>query len=218
MHCYLTWRGKGSASRWVVSWLWSLGWDFLTENSFPLMSVKELCQTVPQFRCFLHNLQAACFSNEPIDLFSRYSQLECGRLWHIAFRILVPLDQGNGRFQQVSAVSSGKGWWPSSSSGLEQQGERCCTNGLPMCKHQHSKAGTESWGGKTWQWIKEFCPQNSLFAPNQLSTLFFSMKIAESGKIVLVSCVIDFHDIQVWLRLSSLNLNSCGLKISIRPS
>ena len=34
------------------------------------------------------------------------------------------------------------------------------------------------------------------------------MKMAESGKVVLVSCIIDFDDIQVWLRQFSLNLKS----------
>ncbi len=42
-----------------------------------------------------------------------------------------------------------------------------------------------------------FCHKNSLFRHNRFSTLFFSMKVAESGKIVLVSCIIDFKDIQV---------------------
>jgi hypothetical protein len=42
-----------------------------------------------------------------------------------------------------------------------------------------------------------FRHQNSLFRHNQFSTLFFSKKVAESGKIVLVSCIIDFEDIQV---------------------
>jgi hypothetical protein len=41
-----------------------------------------------------------------------------------------------------------------------------------------------------------FRHKNSLFRHNRFSTLFFSMKIAESGKIVLVSCIIDFKDIQ----------------------
>ncbi len=48
----------------------------------------------------------------------------------------------------------------------------------------------------------------SLVRHNRFSTLFFSMKIAESGKIVVVSCIIDFKDIQVWLRQFSLNLNA----------
>jgi hypothetical protein len=42
-----------------------------------------------------------------------------------------------------------------------------------------------------------FRHKNSLFRHNRFSTLFFSMKIAESGKIVLVSCIIDFKDIHV---------------------
>ena len=35
------------------------------------------------------------------------------------------------------------------------------------------------------------------------------MSMAESGKIVLVSCIIDFDDIQVCLRLFSLTFNAC---------
>ncbi len=42
-----------------------------------------------------------------------------------------------------------------------------------------------------------FRHKNSLFRHNRFSTIFFSMKIAESGKIVRVSCIIDFKDIQV---------------------
>jgi hypothetical protein len=48
-----------------------------------------------------------------------------------------------------------------------------------------------------------FSPQNSRFGHNRFSTLFFSQKI------VLVSCIIDLKDIQVWLRQFSLNLNVC---------
>ncbi len=47
------------------------------------------------------------------------------------------------------------------------------------------------------------------FRHNRFSTLFFSIKIAESGKIGLVRCIIDFKDIQVWLGQFSLNLNAC---------
>ncbi len=39
--------------------------------------------------------------------------------------------------------------------------------------------------------------ENSLFGHNRFSTLFFSMKVAESDKIVLASCILDFKDIQV---------------------
>ena len=35
------------------------------------------------------------------------------------------------------------------------------------------------------------------------------MKIAEFWKMVLVSCIIDFDDIQLCLRLFCLNLNIC---------
>ena len=34
---------------------------------------------------------------------------------------------------------------------------------------------------------------------NRFSTLFFSIKVAESEKIVSISCIIDFKDIPVWL-------------------
>ena len=54
-----------------------------------------------------------------------------------------------------------------------------------------------------------FCPQKPHFAHNPFSTVFFSMKMAESKQIVLVSCIIDFDDIQVWLRQFSLDLNAC---------
>ena len=37
------------------------------------------------------------------------------------------------------------------------------------------------------------------------------MKMAESENIVLVSCIIDFEDMQVLLRLFSLSLNACKI-------
>ena len=46
--------------------------------------------------------------------------------------------------------------------------------------------------------IQFFFPTNFHFFPIIFtSTLFFSMKMADSGKIVLVSCIIDFDDVQV---------------------
>ena len=42
-----------------------------------------------------------------------------------------------------------------------------------------------------------FVHKNSLFAHNQFSSLFFSMKMTQSEKIVLVSCFIDFDNMQV---------------------
>jgi hypothetical protein len=42
-----------------------------------------------------------------------------------------------------------------------------------------------------------FRHRNALFRHSQFSTLFFSMKEAESGKNVLVSCMINFKDKQV---------------------
>jgi hypothetical protein len=42
-----------------------------------------------------------------------------------------------------------------------------------------------------------FRHRNALFRHSTFSALFFSMKVAESGKIVLVSCIIDFKDKQV---------------------
>jgi hypothetical protein len=37
------------------------------------------------------------------------------------------------------------------------------------------------------------------------------MKMTESGKIVLVSLIIDFKEVQLWLRVFSLNLNTYGV-------
>ena len=54
-----------------------------------------------------------------------------------------------------------------------------------------------------------FCLKNSLFSHTRFATLFFSMKLTESEKIVLVSCIIDFDDIQVWLSMFSSNINAC---------
>ena len=39
--------------------------------------------------------------------------------------------------------------------------------------------------------------KNSLFAHSRFSTLFFSMKMAESEKLVFETCIIDFDNIQV---------------------
>ena len=41
------------------------------------------------------------------------------------------------------------------------------------------------------------------------SNHFFSMKMAESGKIVLVTCIIEFYGVQVSLRRFGLNVNAC---------
>ncbi len=41
-------------------------------------------------------------------------------------------------------------------------------------------------------WLQKFT-----FGHNRFSTLFFSMKVAKSEKIVLASCIIDFKDIQI---------------------
>jgi hypothetical protein len=46
-----------------------------------------------------------------------------------------------------------------------------------------------------------FSPQNAFFRHNQFSILFFSMKVAESRTIVLVSCIIDFKDIRFNIRV-----------------
>ncbi len=54
-----------------------------------------------------------------------------------------------------------------------------------------------------------FRHKNSLFRHNRFSTLLFSMKVAESGEFVLVSWIIDFKDIKLWLRPFSLSLNVC---------
>ena len=53
------------------------------------------------------------------------------------------------------------------------------------------------------------------------STHFFSMKTAYSGKIVLVTYIVDFDDIQVWIRLFSLVLNASKVMmifLKIRPN
>ena len=49
----------------------------------------------------------------------------------------------------------------------------------------------------TMQARKKIAHKNSLLALTRFSTLFFSIKIAESGKIFLVSCMVDLDDIQV---------------------
>jgi hypothetical protein len=54
-----------------------------------------------------------------------------------------------------------------------------------------------------------FGHENSLFGHKRFSTLLFSMKVAESEKIVLASCIIEFKDLSVLLRHFSLNLNAC---------
>jgi hypothetical protein len=39
------------------------------------------------------------------------------------------------------------------------------------------------------------------------------MTIAESMEIILGSCIIDFYEIQLWLRSLSLSLNICKITI-----
>ena len=68
-------------------------------------------------------------------------------------------------------------------------------------------------GLATLAWCILFLPTKNLFLPqvlghNQFFTIFYSMKMTESEKIVLVSRIIDFDDLQVSLRLFSFNLNS----------
>ena len=53
-----------------------------------------------------------------------------------------------------------------------------------------------------------FPHKNAPSPHNRFSTHFFSMKIAEFWKMVLVSSIIDFDDIQFWLRQFCLNLNT----------
>ena len=72
--------------------------------------------------------------------------------------------------------------------------------------------------------------KNSLLSHNQFSTLFFSMKEAESGEIVIVSCIIDFKDRQLiktfydgFLEIFRPNfeedhLNFAGLEIQAKMS
>ena len=64
------------------------------------------------------------------------------------------------------------------------------------------------------RWCISFCPQNSLFAQKWFSVPFlfqwwWHCIMAEMEKFVLVSCIINFDDVQVWLRLFSLSLNAC---------
>ena len=71
-----------------------------------------------------------------------------------------------------------------------------------------------------WGWYIGFLQKSSTVPLNRFSTLFFSMKMTESGKIVLVSCIVDFDDMQAWLRLFSLNLHACksSSNFSLRKS
>ena len=71
----------------------------------------------------------------------------------------------------------------------------------------------------TFAWINSFSPtkivKNPLLHHNWFSTHFFSMKMAEFWKLVLVSSTIDFNDIQLWLRRFGLNLNICKVMTEI---
>ena len=53
-----------------------------------------------------------------------------------------------------------------------------------------------------------FAHKNSLFAHNRSATVFSSIKLADSEKIISFSCIIDFNDIKVWIRVFSLSLNA----------
>ena len=57
--------------------------------------------------------------------------------------------------------------------------------------------------------IHFFFHKNALFPHNRFSTHFFPVKMAELGENALVSCIIDFNDIQLCLRQFCLNLNIC---------
>ncbi len=58
-------------------------------------------------------------------------------------------------------------------------------------------------------WYIFFFATKFTFSHNRFAALFYSMKVEELGKVVLVSCIIYFKDIQVWLRQFSFNLNAC---------
>ncbi len=51
-------------------------------------------------------------------------------------------------------------------------------------------------------------PPKALFRHNKLFALFSSMKAVELKKIVLVSCIINFKDVQLWLRVLEIALIS----------
>ena len=51
-----------------------------------------------------------------------------------------------------------------------------------------------------------FPHKNALFPDSRFSTHFFSMKMAELGENVILSCIIDFDDIQLCPRQFCLNL------------
>ena len=51
--------------------------------------------------------------------------------------------------------------------------------------------------GTCWQMMHFVVPTKIIFLPSRISTVFFSMKMAESKQIVLVFCIIDFDDVQV---------------------
>ena len=63
-----------------------------------------------------------------------------------------------------------------------------------MCR-QHNAACCPSPDGGAHELI--LFPHKKLFPHSRFSTHFFSMKMAELGKNVLVSCIIDFDDIQL---------------------
>ena len=52
------------------------------------------------------------------------------------------------------------------------------------------------------------CPQKFTFCTQPIFDSLFSMKMKEYEKIVVVSCIIDSDDVQVWLRLLSLSLDA----------
>ena len=59
------------------------------------------------------------------------------------------------------------------------------------------------------RWINSFSQQKTTDFPTIDFYHFFSMKMSEFWKMILVSCIIDFDDIQLWLRQFCLNLNIC---------
>ena len=92
--------------------------------------------------------------------------------------------------------------------GRERGARRGAAGVVPgtVCKTVIASASTSKPGQRQASYQSEtrsaddtfFSPhKNALFPHNQFSTHFFSMKMAELGENVLVSCTIDFDDIQL---------------------
>jgi hypothetical protein len=118
-----------------------------------------------------------------IDSFSCVRMVRSSSLGHASIASAIP----------VSCCSTEEGWPKDSYAAYRQ---------TPVLGHKRSSHEAISLeravrGSHNPNVLIFFRHRNSFFRHNRFSTLFFSMKIAESGKIVLVSCIIDFKDIQV---------------------